>query len=296
MISIIIIVKNDRGISNTLDALKKINIPIKTEILVIDASEDALDDIKKNFSKVKWVSYHNKDKRVTIPEQRNLGIKTAKGDVVVFIDANCVPVKNWLTELYKYYVKYGENIVAGEAKPFDKNIVNTITNEKLKKKYLVEAPTINILFNKSVFKKIGYFDETGTYGEDIDLTWRAVEAGYKIRYAKKAIVYHDWGDFKEQTSRMVRYGFVRPRLYRKHTNKIKEVLVGNNITAIIYPLFIICLPIAIIFPYYLLLLLVPIIKNMNHRPIMTTYLNLAYGVGVIKGTYVEFIKNKFKSL
>ncbi len=47
MISIIIIVKSDRGIENTLKKLVKIPKPEKTEILVVDVSEGNLYDIKK---------------------------------------------------------------------------------------------------------------------------------------------------------------------------------------------------------------------------------------------------------
>ena len=54
MISIIIIVKNDRRIENTLKKLFKIPKPEKTEILVIDASEGNLDDVKNIFPSARF--------------------------------------------------------------------------------------------------------------------------------------------------------------------------------------------------------------------------------------------------
>ena len=62
MISIIIIVKSDRGIENTLKKLVKIPKPEKTEIFVVDASEGNLYDIKKEFPSVRWIYFHNKKK------------------------------------------------------------------------------------------------------------------------------------------------------------------------------------------------------------------------------------------
>lgn len=59
MISVIIPVKNDREIENTLNEMFNIPKPEKTEILVVDASEGNLDDIKKRFPKVRWVYFKN---------------------------------------------------------------------------------------------------------------------------------------------------------------------------------------------------------------------------------------------
>ena len=52
MISIIIIVKSNRGIENTLKKLVKIFKPEKTEILVVDSLEGNLYDIKKETPSV----------------------------------------------------------------------------------------------------------------------------------------------------------------------------------------------------------------------------------------------------
>ena len=55
MISVIILVKNDREIKNALNEIFNIPKPEKTEILVVDASEGNLDDIREKFPKVRWV-------------------------------------------------------------------------------------------------------------------------------------------------------------------------------------------------------------------------------------------------
>ena len=86
MISIIIPVKNDRRIEITIKDLLKIPKPEKTEIIVVDASEGNLDDIKKKFPKVRWIYFHNKTgKKYTFTEQINLGLKNIRGDLIAFI-------------------------------------------------------------------------------------------------------------------------------------------------------------------------------------------------------------------
>lgn len=155
MISIIIIVKSDRGTENTLKKLVKITKPEKTEILVIDASEGNLYDIKKEFPSVRWIYYQNKKgKKIIIPEQRNLGLKKAKGGIIAFIDANCVPDDNWLIELVKPINNEGEIVIASSIKSIDGKTIWDVEEERINsKKYLGEASTMNMAFKKEIKKR-----------------------------------------------------------------------------------------------------------------------------------------------
>jgi glycosyltransferase involved in cell wall biosynthesis len=114
MISIIIPSKNNPQLEGTLESLKKVKKPEKTEIIVVDASEGELGYIKKKFPKVRWIDFHNKtDKRVTIPEQMNLGLKKSKGDKIVVVVSDCLVEKNWLKKLIKPLNKEKEFFLVG---------------------------------------------------------------------------------------------------------------------------------------------------------------------------------------
>ncbi len=279
MISIIIIVKNDRRIENTLKKLFKIPKPEETEILVIDVSEGYLDDIKNIFPSVRWIYYHNKkNKEITLPEQRNLGLKKAKGDIIAFIDADCIPDNNWLIELAKSINNEEKIIVAGSVISFGKK---TTWDTEEERKYLDKASTSNMAFKKEIIKKVGFFDEKLYYGEDTDFTWRAIDSGYKIRYNKHAIIYHDWGSLRKDIRRSRWYGEAQVSLYKKHPHRWKN-LFGCSITVLIYPLYIILLPLTFFWPYYPLFIIIPILKNIKRQPIKITFLNLTYGFGVLK--------------
>lgn len=283
MISIIIIVKSDRGIENTLKKLIEIPKPEKTEILVIDASEGNLDDIKNIFPSVTWIDYHNKkSKIITIAEQRNLGLKKAQGNIITFIDANCIPVDNWLFELVKPINNEGESIIAGSVKSIGgKTIWDYGEETRNSKKYLDEAPTINMALKKEIIKEVGFFDEKFIYGSDVDFTWRATDLGYKIRYNKNAIIYHDWGNLQQEIKRAFRYGEARTKLYKKYPHRWKN-LFGFDIGTLIYPLYIIIFPLTFYWPYYPLLILVPIIKNIKRQPLKVVFINMIFGFGVLK--------------
>jgi GT2 family glycosyltransferase len=283
MISTIIIVKSDRRIENTLKKIVKIPKPEKTEILVIDASEGNLDDIKNIFPSVRWVYYHNKkSKKITIPEQRNLGLKKTQGDIITFIDADCVPDNNWLIELAKSINNEEKIIVAGSVKSIGGKTIWDLEEERRNsKKYLDEAPTLNMAFKKEIIKKVGFFDEKFSCGEDIDFTWRAIDLGYKIRYNKDAIIYHDWGNLKQEIKRAFGYGEARARLYKKHPGRWKNFF-GYDMVTLIYPLYIIFLPLTFFWPYYPLFILIPIIKNIKRQPLKVVFINLINGFGVLK--------------
>ncbi len=291
-ISIVIIVKNDRGVENTLNKLRSITRPVACEILVIDASNGRIDDIRDKFPEVRWIYYPTLNiKKTTIPEQRNLGVKESKGNIVVFIDADCVPVKNWLNELYKLYRKDHESIVAGIVIPTKSTVWNNLYDLSDKSVYRNECPTANLLISKKVFEKIGYFDENLLYGEDVDLTWRAVSAGFKIRLTNKAIVRNEWGSFWDEVDRAYRYGKARAMLYKKHTYRWRNIISQEKVI-LMYAGYLLLLPVTIIIPFYPLFILIPFIKNIRKQPLRMIFklllINLVNAIGLIKGILFNY--------
>lgn len=289
MISVIVIVKNDRKIENVLEGIKGIISAYKTETIVVDASEGALDDIKRRFPDVEWIYFHNSNNlQSSIPEQRNIGLNTAKGEIVIFIDSDCIPDTNWLTEIIKPIKEENEFIVAGRVINSDKNSLHSVEFDKnLDKKYLGEAPTMNLALHRKVIEDVGLFDTNFQCGEDVDFLWRAIQKGYKIRLASNAIIYHDLGDNKKELRRMITYGAARVQLYRKHLYRIKY-FIGDEIFKILYPLFFIFLPVSIRFPLYLLLLIPFIYLNIKSdfaTTIKRIQLKTLYGIGILYGFF-----------
>lgn len=282
LISIILIVKNDPEVIKTLQELQKIKNIHNFEIIVVDSSDKPIDNTLLNNANLKWIHFKSKSaKKITIPEQRNRGIKKSQGDIIVFIDANCVPEKNWLDLLTNPLIKGKENIVAGSIWSSNNNTYHDRKNVILEnKEYLEEAATMNLAIRKSVFNKIGDFDEQFDYGSDVDFTRRAKEQGYKIKYQPTAKIYHNWGTFKDELKRAYRYGKARVKIYKKHKINFLSILQNEPIT-LFYPIFILFLPISLMFPFYLLLFLVPLIKNYRYYPLRTTILNFVYGWGIL---------------
>jgi GT2 family glycosyltransferase len=281
--SIVIINKNDRGIADTLRALQKVRSPLPFETVVIDASNGKLDDIARAFPAVRWVHFASKTgRRFTIPEQRNTGVAKAKGDIIVYTDASCVPETDWLELLLAPILSNEEQIVAGSTTSRGGTTIHDQNHERRKGlKYLDECPTINLAFTRDAFDAIGGFDERFDYGSDVDFSWRAADLGYKVRYVPEALVAHDWGSGREDMKRAYRYGIARARLYKKHPNRWRRLL-GPDITALMYPVYLLGLPLTIWFWWYPLFIMVPLIKNGRKQPVTVLKKHVVYAVGELR--------------
>lgn len=294
MISVIVIVKNDRGVYHTLEQLHKLDTKHEIETIVIDASKGKLNDIKESFPKVKWIHYTNENKKITIPEQRNVGLHNSKGNIFVFIDASCIPEAEWLDKLIEPIVSEGEKIVMGRTGSLNKQTLNDIYHEKLKlSKYVSEAPTINLAITKEVIDDIGMFDEKLEYGSDVDLTWRAIENGYAIRYEPSAVVHHDWGTPKDEFKRTFYYGKARTRILLKHLSSKWKNLFTVDSPVLLYPSLTLSVLLILFYPFYLpvfiLVNVLLLIKNANEpHPKLIIGKHYVYGFGVIAELYNQF--------
>jgi GT2 family glycosyltransferase len=280
---VVIVNKDDRLLSNTLDALAPFVGNTILEVVVVDASKGALDDIRQSNEWVRWVDYEQPPGvGTTIAHQRNVGVRLAEGDVIVFTDSGCLPDEGWLEKLLAPIVDEGESVSCGPAKAIGKSIYsgdrwwgNT------ESKYVSTATTINMAFRREAFDAVGGFDESFGSAEDIDFAWRLTDSGYRLRWVNDAVVRHDWGTPSRQLRRSFFYGKGACRLLRKHPQRMSQAAKENSVP-FVYPLFLLGLPLTLKWRWYPLLLLWPLWRQRNEElPWLVLLDHLAAGAGVL---------------
>jgi glycosyltransferase involved in cell wall biosynthesis len=284
MISLVIISKDEPSLGETLTLVAD-QLASSTEggeIVVVDASNGRLDHIRRTHEDtVRWLDFQPPPGvRVSIPHQRNVGVRETKGDIIVFTDAGCLPRPGWLERLVEP-LQASDSVTAGVSQGMSGQILYELPPEQAgENTYLREAPTLNLAFRREVFDAVDGFDESFSYGSDVDFTWRLNDMGYRIRRVPDAIIQHDYGTSQRQRRRSYVYGKARARLYLKHKARRKLVLRDDPI-AVVYPLFLLGLPVTLIFPPYLLLLLIPAWRNRSLGMARVIVDHLWFGAGVL---------------
>jgi glycosyltransferase involved in cell wall biosynthesis len=285
MISIVVISKDEPALDQTLAGVTEQAAAARAEVIVVDASEGRLDEVRRRYPWVRWFDYQRPPGvRISIPHQRNFGVAHAVGDVIVFTDSGCVPRAGWLDELVRPILSGDEHVVAGIAPSPNTGtgVYDSHIEAAARADYVDECPTINLAFRRSVFDAAGGFDESFQYGSDIDFSWRIVETGHRIKSAAGAVVEHDWGDPRRQLKRSWQYGRARARLYRKHRSRLRDAWRRDPMV-IAYPLFLLGLPLTARVPVYPLLLALPAWRNRDEGAVRTVVDHLVYGAGVLSG-------------
>jgi GT2 family glycosyltransferase len=128
---------------------------------------------------------------------RNTGLAGAAGEVVAFTDADCAVDRDWLRHLVVPLQDPGVGIAGGTilAGP-SANDVERFGEEVHDHRRAIEdlrppyAITMSWASRRQVLRELGGFDERFRRCQDVDLSFRAVQAGYALAFVAEAVVYH----------------------------------------------------------------------------------------------------------
>ncbi len=171
------------------------------EIIVVDnGSSDGSEKIAGQF-KVKMLSETSMKSSYAA---RNMGIREAKGEMLVFTDADCIVSPDWLRHLVRDWLDFSIGCFAGEIQAYQPETLIekfSVRNQILKQRhtlnnpYLPYAQTANAGFRREVFEQIGNFDPEMKSGGDADFCWRMQkQTSYQLRFFPEAVVYHKHRD------------------------------------------------------------------------------------------------------
>jgi GT2 family glycosyltransferase len=197
-VSTIVITYNAKDdLKECLESLEKQAYKEKELIVVNDAStDDTLNFLKqyKNQTSMEMKVISN-ERNLGVAGARNVGIQHAAGDIIAFMDSDCVADQNWVLELVKGFKQ--KDIVAVGGSIFDGHISNIWELVRKGHDYVAHSegyvPFIkgcNMSFKTNVLKKYMFNDEIKYGYEDILLCDYLNNDGYRILYKPEAVVHH----------------------------------------------------------------------------------------------------------
>jgi GT2 family glycosyltransferase len=235
-----IIICTYNGVSMLQQVLESIvkAIDEQDECWVID--DGSCLDIKVIVDFFPNIKYY-RQKHQGLSAARNQGVKLAKHERVVFTDDDCLVSEFWLKYLDLAFKQNKSLRLAGVG---GVNITLAAQNKTeeaigfapghpqvvmLNDTYAEHLAGCNMAFYKTALLEIGGFDnQYQIAGDDVDLCWRLLDAGYALEFAPHAWVWHRrrstlYSFFKQQWF----YGKAEALLYVKHQghfNTEKEVV------------------------------------------------------------------------
>jgi glycosyltransferase involved in cell wall biosynthesis len=211
-----------------LEKLKKNFFNFKNfEIVICDSYSKDNTDIKiKNFKKNNLflaIQYLN------IPQnihslKRNLGVKSAKGKYIIFLDDDCLPDDTFVKDYYSLFIKNDDIIYCGTVK-YPKELLKINFVKYRQSTHFIgnkhfgtdthnlspsKIVTMNMGFKKSIFikNKIFFNKNFNRYGfEDYELGFRLAQYKFKIIKANPVIYHYDTRSFLMYLKKIKFLGF-----------------------------------------------------------------------------------------
>lgn len=215
-----VVVLNYKGIADTIDCLASLAKQTFEDFTIVavenGSGKKSVDEFKKLEEKYgsKLQTLYNTD-NLGFTGGVNTGIRWALDndfDGIALFNNDAVADPKWLEELIKTYKKERSGITTGLllhehgdtidstgdwystwGLPFPRNRGDKTENAP-KAEFVFSATGGGSLYDPKMLREIGLFDDVFfAYYEDIDMSFRAQLAGWKVAYTPKAIAYHKQG-------------------------------------------------------------------------------------------------------
>lgn len=266
-----IVVLNYKGMENTLECLESLRRlnkqKLNVELIVVENGSE--DGSAEALSKIKDIQLITSDKNLGFSGGMNLGISFAlnrQADYVILLNNDTYVDPNFALNLVnaakgaqivcpKIYFAPGCEFYKSRYKKNDlgkviwyaggqidwQNIigihfgVDEVDKDQFKKREITFATGCCMLINTEVFNKIGVLDEKYfLYLEDMDFSYRAKKAGFKILFDPKAFIWHkNAASAGGSGSRLQEYYITRNRLlfaFRYAKPRTKLALLKHIVT------------------------------------------------------------------
>ena len=227
-ISVIIPVFNGgRKIRRCVQALKRQRTQRAYEIIVVD---DGSTDRGLQWTKGNGIRVFRQANQGPAAA-RNLGVEKARGEIVLFTDADCEPLEDWIEQMVQPLEDPSISGVKGSYLTRQKKIVPRFVQleyeskyEKMKRDCHIDfIDTYAAGFLKKDFLAAGQYDTRFPTAsvEDQEFSFRMWEKGCRMVFNPEARVYHTHADgLWSYMKKKFRIGFWKALVLKRHPGKI----------------------------------------------------------------------------
>ena len=203
-------------------------------VIVEDGSQKPCKDVCDKYAGILDLHYYNKENSGP-GQSRNYGVERAQGEYVIILDSDVVLPNGYLAAVNsqlsivnsQFSIAFGGPDASHPSfTPVQKAISFFTTGgirggkAKLDKFY---PRSFNMGIRRDVYQKLGGFSKM-RFGEDIDFSYRIVEAGYQPRLFPDAWVWHKRRtDFRKFFRQVYNSGIARINLEKRHPGTLKLV-------------------------------------------------------------------------
>ena len=197
MVSVVICAYNaERTMRPCLESLRRLDYPNFEVVIVDDGSRDRTADISMDFPEFRLIRQPNKGLSVA----RNVGMHAARGEIIAYTDSDCVVDPHWLTLMVRSitennfdgcggpnYAPHEDGWIEASCAASPGAPCHVLVAED-RAEHLAGC---NMVFSKAALAKIGGFDaQFTTAGDDVDICWRMLDAGFTLGFSPAAFVWH----------------------------------------------------------------------------------------------------------
>lgn len=177
---------------------------------------------------------------------RNTGLRRVATSLVAMVDSDCRVERGWLAPLLTQFADPRVALVAPRVRSREMSRVGLggvlASYETLRSPLdlgrhrarvapstaVSFVPSAAVLARVGVLAELGGFDEQMPTGEDVDLVWRMVGEGHRVRYEPSSVVEHEpRTSIPGWLAQRAGYGRSAAALNRRHPGRVAPVVMGR---------------------------------------------------------------------
>lgn len=321
-ISIIVPIRNEeKCIAHCLESIVNQDYDIQRyEVLVVDGMSDdstriIIKEFETKYENIRLFDNSNK----TVPYALNLGLKQAKGEVIVRVDGHAALKRDYLQQCVKYLKQTKAECVGGVIESVNETFIGKSIALAMSTAFGVgnarfrtsgDNGFVDCLafgaYRREVFNRIGYFDEEFVRCQDDEFNYRLRKFGGKIFFTSEIkSYYYPRSNLNKLWRQYFYYGYWKIRVLQKHFKMMQlrqfvpPAFVFSLITTGILGIF--SNPMLFVFFSVILMYMVTALfvsftisikrefKYFTVLPIIFTILHVSYGLGFLWG-FIKFLK------